>query len=174
MQPTQLLSFPTYRAEQTRARLASNIAPGPLECWPWALSLDRYGYGRFNVTIAHGKKAYTGAHRAMWLATRGDIPDGLMVDHLCRNRACINPSHMELVTNRVNVERGATPLANRTELGLPAHRTNATYRLGDSCKRGHELIGANLHLYNRGDYVVRVCRACRGARTRNWKQQRAS
>jgi hypothetical protein len=76
------------------------------DCWRWTGSMDRYGYGQLSLLRPDGTRTGTGAHRASWLAHRGDIPPGLMTDHLCRNSACVNPWHMELVTNQINVQRG--------------------------------------------------------------------
>lgn len=65
-------------------------------CWVWQRSMSQ-GYGR----CADG----TGAHRVFWERSRGPIPQDLEIDHLCRNRACVNPDHMELVTHRENMQR---------------------------------------------------------------------
>lgn len=70
-------------------------------CWLWKYHLDRDGYGR----VKAGRKSY-GAHRFAFIAARGPIPEGLQIDHLCRNRACINPDHMELVVCLENIRRG--------------------------------------------------------------------
>lgn len=74
-------------------------------CWIWQGEINRNGYGR--VWIA-GLRVM--AHRAVWQIIRGDIPDGLVLDHLCRNRACCNPCHLEPVTVRENTLRGEAKL----------------------------------------------------------------
>lgn len=65
-----------------------------------------HGYGKFGFTV-DGTRRMTGLHRAAWLAIRGPIEDAsLVLDHLCRNRACCNPDHLELVSNIENIRRG--------------------------------------------------------------------
>lgn len=69
-------------------------------CWVWDKpTLSGYGESMINGYA-------TLAHRALWIFLRGPIPDGLDLDHLCRNRACVNPDHLEPVTRRVNLRRG--------------------------------------------------------------------
>lgn len=70
------------------------IQPEPNSgCWLWVGKIDYKGYGR--VTFA-GK--YTGAHRAFWMTLRGPIPEGMVMDHICRSRSCVNPDHLRVVT----------------------------------------------------------------------------
>jgi HNH endonuclease len=70
-------------------------------CWIWSGSKNIYGYGHLKF---HGK--YWLAHRLSYMRAKGAIPDGLVIDHLCRCRDCINPDHMEPVTNKENLLRG--------------------------------------------------------------------
>lgn len=84
-------------------------------CWEWAAARQTNGYG--SVWIGNGRTAL--AHRVAYEALVGPIPDGLTIDHLCRNKACINPAHMEPVTAVENIQR--------------AHQAVAT------CKAGHPL-----------------------------------
>jgi hypothetical protein len=67
-------------------------------CWIWIGFIDWYGYGRV------GKKQ---SHRVAYELVNGPIPEGLVIDHLCRVRCCVNPAHLEAVTRAVNNERGA-------------------------------------------------------------------
>jgi hypothetical protein len=70
------------------------------ECWEWVGSRDRMGYGRISVS---GIPVL--AHRLVYEAHRGDIPEGLELDHLCFNRGCVNPDHLDPVTHKVNMQR---------------------------------------------------------------------
>jgi len=73
---------------------------GPDECWPWRGFRNQYGYGRFRV---HYRRVV--AHRVAYELTKGPIPAGLTIDHLCRNRLCVNPAHLEAVTLGTNIRR---------------------------------------------------------------------
>lgn len=118
------------------ARFWLNVAPGRAddECWLWEGVLDKDGYGLLRNLRAH---------RVAYELERGPIPPGLDLDHLCRSRACVNPAHLEPVTNRVNSLRGA---------GATAVNVRKTH-----CVRGHEL-DANARLRPDGR---RECRPCR-------------
>lgn len=81
---------------------------GAKACWEWTSYRDKDGYGMFCL-----RRAGRRAHCVAWTIEHGQIPDGLEIDHLCRNRACVRPSHMELVTHRENLLRGDTIIARR-------------------------------------------------------------
>lgn len=83
----------------------ANTIDLPNGCIQWIAGIDDNGYGEFN--IAPGKIVY--AHRFAWEQDRGPIPEGLQIDHLCRNRGCVNVNHMQLVTLDENLKRGARP-----------------------------------------------------------------
>lgn len=126
----------------------------PAECWPYPGYCNRRtGYGN-----AYWEGERWEAHRAAYVMLVGPIPDGYHVDHLCRNRACCNPAHLEPVPPRVNLLRGESPSAKQ------ARQTH--------CLNGHELAGANLRPTNRGKRECAVCfndrqRASYYARTGN-------
>lgn len=105
---------------------------GPSACWPWLSSIDHNGYGKYRVK-RDGRYFHFTASRLAYLLTVGPIEDGLVIDHLCRNRPCCNPGHMEPVTNGENVRRGETGVNLRRRLvdGVPM------------CSNGHAVIGEN-------------------------------
>src|SRR3990167_5772169 len=82
----------------------------PKGCWPWQAGLKGGGYGGFMIEDGRNGST-TGAHRAAWELLVGDIPEGLTIDHLCRNVTCVNPDHLEPVSIKVNVLRGRGPSA---------------------------------------------------------------
>lgn len=106
------------------------------DCWLWTAAIDK-GYGSF--TIRRGEKAK--AHRYAYQELVGPIPVGLTLDHLCRNRACVNPAHLEPVTLGVNVLRGEGPGANNRRKshcpkGHPYDRTTVEgWRRCEECSR---------------------------------------
>lgn len=93
-----------------------NLGP----CWQWTASIKKNGYGQFN---ADGHNRIVRAHRYAYEAMNGPIPAGYDLDHLCRNRACVNPAHLEPVTRRVNLLRGETNggIVSRTGRCLRGH-----------------------------------------------------
>lgn len=74
-------------------------------CWNWIRGKDKDGYGKHTVTI-DGKTFTVRAHAHSFIMNGGVIPDGKVIDHLCRNTSCVNPDHMEPVTNAENIRRG--------------------------------------------------------------------
>jgi hypothetical protein len=78
---------------------------GPLLCWPWLGEIDRHGYGILR-RYEDGHRRHYLAHRLIYCMLGGSIPAGLDIDHLCRVRHCVNPTHLEPVTRQVNVDRG--------------------------------------------------------------------
>lgn len=109
----------------------------PLGCWEWTGSKTR----RYGAFWLDGQKY---AHRVAFTLLRGPIPDGLTLDHLCRNPPCVNPDHLEAVTQGENVARGNSP---------PARHGRKT-----QCVNGHEFTPENT--YTRPDGTGRHCRAC--------------
>ena len=116
-------------------------------CWIW-MGADNgdQGYGRVYL----GGKSYR-AHRLMYELIKGKVPGGLDLDHLCRVRCCVNPAHLEPVTNLENLLRGE-------------HIGVATSRRG-FCKNGHARTSSNLRYYE-GRYFCRECERVRALRRR--------
>ena len=109
------------------------------ECWEWVAARTSSGYGNFNWL---GKNKV--AHRVSYELIKGDIPEGLDLDHLCRNRSCVNPEHLEPVTRRENLLRGDT---------IPAKHVKKTH-----CPKGHKYDEDNTYVCKNGS---RHCRKCR-------------
>ena len=83
----------------------------PGSCWTWMAGRNGDGYGTFQLTIAPKRYSAVGAHRLAYVALVGELPEGMEIDHLCRNRACVRPDHLEPVDHRANVLRGNAPAA---------------------------------------------------------------
>lgn len=111
---------------------------GAEACWPWMGEIN-HGYG---VAYARGKGQR--AHREVYRHLIGPIPTGLEIDHLCRNRACCNPAHMEPVTHAENSRR-AVPFRPKTT--------------GTKCRRGHDYSPDNTAFNKRKGH--RVCLICK-------------
>lgn len=107
-------------------------------CEVWGGSINEHGYGVLGI---NGKTKR--AHVVAWEAVNGPVPDGLVLDHLCRNRACINPEHLDPVTNKINTLRGEGPTAQN-------------YRK-THCFKGHELVGDNLLITSQGNRSCNIC-----------------
>lgn len=119
-------------------------------CWLWLRALDTHGYGHFNLD---GKDML--AHRHAFVEVRGPIPSDMVLDHRCRTRSCINPAHLEVVTQRTNIMRGRSPGALAVATGR--------------CKRGHLLAGPNAAPSSWGGRYCRLCNLARCDRKRGSK-----
>jgi hypothetical protein len=134
------------------ARFWSKVASvgNVCECWNWTASTDGGGYGQ--VKVGGRKGRLLRAHRVAYEITRGAIPAGLELDHLCSNRKCVNPWHLEPVTRLENARRGDGGWNTRG-------RTH--------CPRGHEYDKANTYVY-RGRRGGRACNLLH-THARRWK-----
>ena len=139
-------------AQQTLlGRLESKFTPVPFSgCFVWLSELNVYGYAVYTMTI-NGKHKHFLAHRLMYELFKGPIPQGLVLDHLCRVTCCVNPHHLEAVTHIENVRRGEAGkyLSKRTH-----------------CNYGHEFNKENtIWKKGGGGTPARRCRACEYQRT---------
>lgn len=118
-------------------------------CWSWQRGQSSSGYG---VVAYGGRNHYT--HRAMWELLIGPIPAGMEIDHLCKNKLCCNPEHLEPVTPRVNKLRSGSPS------GRHARR--------EVCDQGHPFSEENTVIR----HGYRTCRTCTRDKSRAYKASR--
>jgi hypothetical protein len=134
-------------ARRIRHRAVRDTATG---CLVWPGTVTNRGYGEIKV---EGKRKPV--HRVLFEVEVGPIAEGLQLDHLCRNRLCVNPAHLEPVTHIENVLRGESP---------PARNARKTH-----CAHGHQYTPANT--YATRDGRGRRCRTCEIARQANLRAQ---
>jgi hypothetical protein len=118
-------------------------------CVVYTGTLNKGGYG-----TVHSERKQWLVHRLMWTLLVGPIPEGLTLDHLCRNTSCWWTDHLEPVPGKVNTLRGHSPAA------MGARQTH--------CVNGHEFTPENTWVYEK----QRVCKACQGAAQRAWRKRR--
>lgn len=131
-----------------RAALEAKIPADRSGCWTWTGQHTSAGYG--TMRTGPGQRDYV--HRVSYSMYVAAIPDGFELDHLCRNRLCFNPKHLEPVRPRINFRRGVHP--------------NAVAAVNDRCRADlHDLVGANIVWNPSG---TRRCREC----NREWQRQK--
>ena len=118
------------------------------DCWVWTGSRGSHGYGQVSI----GNRPAL-AHRVVWGLLVGPIPNGMQVDHLCRVRHCVNPDHLQIVTQAENIRRGASKAMIAS--------------LSRRCKRGHSLAAmpATWNATDRKSWCPTCSRWYRAART---------
>jgi hypothetical protein len=135
-------------------RLFARIVVSPSGCWLFGPAIEKGWYGK----IWDGERA-ANTHAIVWSWLRGPVPEGRELDHLCRNRPCCNPDHMEPVTHKENCMRGLLPIIGRLRRFTQTH-----------CKRGHEFNSEN----TRFEKKQRVCLICKRERDRMYPVGRAA
>lgn len=120
-------------------------------CWLWKGATNDKGYGQIKV---NGKTTYV--HRASYEFHVGPIPEGAVLDHICRVPSCLNPAHLDAVTQKENIRRGRLP-------GLLELQKQKKF-----CPSGHEYSDTNTYLNHRGS---RNCKVCAKARAVEWNRK---
>lgn len=134
----------------TIERIVQRYVPdqGAEGCWIWIGTSEKDGYGVVQV-----KGRQWRAHRFIYESLVGKIPDGMQLDHLCRNRLCVNPAHLEPVTCAINIARSARSTS-------------------PVCAKGHLFSGKNLRIVQIGKYKFRRCLTCARIRMRGYRAQK--
>lgn len=160
--PVKVKELPPH----TIQRFWADVEPETTTCRYWLGRVDVYGYGSFAVRV-NGRHFTLRAHRVIYELMVGSIPDDLVIDHICHNdsdcvlgneclhRRCVNPQHLEAVTDRVNLLRGQT---------ITAYRAARTH-----CPAGHPYDGTNTWRSKDGE---RRCRTCSREREANRRARR--
>ena len=118
--------------KDTQKNFYSKIKILPNSCWEWQAKIHNpTGYGHFCIN----RKTFL-AHRISYILHKGAIPHGLVINHICRNRKCVNPNHLEVVTLKENILKG---------FSIPAINSKKTH-----CIRGHPFNGDNLYISPNG------------------------
>lgn len=123
-------------------------------CWLWAGQTNGCGYG---VIREKGRGKRHRAHRVIYENMVGEIPKGLVIDHLCRVTMCINPDHLEAVTQKENNLRG---------VGFMAQNARKTH-----CPQGHPYSGNNVFHRKIKNHVGRYCRTCLNFYSQRWRNK---
>lgn len=145
--PVSLIGLPPeqrFWPKVNKNGLVPEYRPDLGPCWEWlaaraSISVGGVGYGRFDAGEGRSRQA----HRYAYETLVGPIPEGLQLDHLCRNTLCVNPSHLEPVTPRVNYRRG---------FGVSGRNARKTH-----CPQGHAYDGANTIQTRDGGRQCRLC-----------------
>ena len=130
------------------------VEQGANGCWEWQGSLSSSGYGQ----VKRGGKHFM-CHRIAWEDIKGPIPAGYEVDHLCRNRRCVNPQHLECVSHKENCLRGISPWAKN------AKKTH--------CPQGHEYVEENIFRYRNKGRECLTCKRQRAAQLAKTPERKA-
>jgi len=158
--------FPTT----TRELLQRAVYMPRTGCLIWDGRLTKDGYGLIALSHQHATELAVSrtvlVHRLAWELENGPIPEGMQIDHLCRNRACINVAHLEVVTASENVRRSDAP--SLSAFRLQAQRALEREAYKTHCKHGHALTAENVYTDKRG---FRSCKECQRIRARVWRER---
>lgn len=154
MRYTARNTMPAHRLD-TATKFWRKVTPSDDgSCWIWQGKKNRYGYGR--MTPGYRGTGEKGAHRVAYELLVGPIPEGLVLDHLCRVRDCVNPAHLEPTTIGENVMRGDTH--------------GARNRAKTHCAQGHPFIADNIYA---SAGRARECRTCKLVAVRKYRATHA-
>ena len=142
---------------------------GADECWLWLAAKSSTGYGVFSFQRNKGMSA----HRVAYILTHGPVAKGIDVDHLCRNRLCVNPSHLNLLTHKENLLKSRSYGPFRKSLN-PRKPSSRIFIPKDVCKNGHQMTPENTYVHIRGKRISRECRICRKEHMRTFHKKRRS
>jgi|GEM_PF-3487212 len=140
------------------------IGEGESPCWNWQGITHQQGYGIFNIVGAACR-----AHRFAYTRLVGPIPDGLTLDHLCLNKRCVNPAHLEPVTLSENSRRGT--ITHPTYLIASAAAARAQ-RAATHCRKGHEFNSENTS-WTEGYRRCRTCMRAKNSRSKEAARERS-
>jgi hypothetical protein len=141
-------------------RLMKRVVSVDGGCLLWLGAKTEKGYGRIGKTGG----GTTGTHQVAWESVNGKVPDGLELDHTCRNRACVNVDHLEAVTHLENIKRGIRPQWYYDSL----HGLRKKDR--SHCVHGHEMSEKNIKWINGGKY--KYCRRCFNEGRNRWRREK--
>lgn len=139
-----------------KAYIENRVEIDEAGCWLWQRAKDKHGYGRIQIykkenDLTIRTRVSRKAHRIAYVLYSGVIPEGLVLDHLCEVRACVNPDHLEPVLQAENLRRGFK------------FRGRQEY-----CKRGHVYDEENTYIRPLG---TRQCRACKKLMDNKWRKK---
>src|SRR3990172_3167102 len=132
------MARPRRTIDQVRTEILSSAGVSPNGCWEWMRAINNNGYARLQA-LEISSTQY--AHRIAYLVFTGPIPEDRELDHLCRNRRCVNPRHLEVVRHAENLRRGRHHNGNKTH-----------------CIHGHAFVQENI--YWRKNNRGRQCKRC--------------